>query len=83
MPMTLKEPLKELPPIDAQAHFNPSPEYANEVLDKLLRFYTLSQISAHTDISRRNLSYFRHRGISTYPMQIALELLIPQPETES
>lgn len=73
--MILKEILKGLPQIDGQFEYNESKEYANELLDTLLRYFTLNQISAHTGISRRLLSYMRHRGVSTYPMQVVLEIL--------
>ena len=71
----MKEILKGLPQIDAQFEYDDTTEYANKLLDELLRYFTLNQISSHTGISRRLLSYMRHRGISTYPMQLSLEIL--------
>ena len=76
----MKEMLKELPKIDAQTDHNDTLEFANDLLDDLLRFYTLDQISAHSGISRRNLSYFRHRGITTFAMQLTLEVLAGRRE---
>ena len=73
--MTLKERLNKLPQVDREKEYDGSLEYANSILDHLLRFYTLSQISAHVGISRRNLSYMRHEGIKNYPMQVVLEIL--------
>jgi hypothetical protein len=73
--MTLKEKLSGLPQIDAQFEYKGTPEYANELLDHLLRFFTLNQIASHCGISRRNLSYMRHDGIKNYPMQLTLEVL--------
>jgi hypothetical protein len=73
--MTLKEKLNELPQIDAQFEHDSTPEYANQLMDDLLKYFTLNEISAHTGISRRNLSYMRHRGINTYPMQVILEIM--------
>ena len=70
----MKEVRNTLPQIDAIADFNPSPEYANYLLDRCLKYYTLDQISAHTRICRRSLSYMRHRGVGTYPMQLTLEV---------
>ncbi len=71
----MKERLKELPQLNAVENYNPSVEYANELLNELLRFYTLDQIESHTHVSRRALSYMRHRGIGAYPMQLAMEIL--------
>lgn len=76
----MKEMLKELPQIDAQFEFYEkgsveSVAYANKLLNTLLRFYTLHQISSHTGIGVRLLSYMRHRGVNTYPNQIALEIM--------
>lgn len=73
--MTLKEKLSGLPQIDAQFEYNNKTEFANELLDELLRYFTLNQIAAHCGISRRNLSYMRHEGIKNYPMQLTLEIL--------
>ena len=74
--MTLKERLKESPQIDAVLNYNPTLEYANWILDQLLRFYTLTEIADQTHISRRVLSYMRHRGIGSYPVQLAMEILL-------
>lgn len=71
-----KENQSGLPQIDAQYEFNDSPEYANKILDKLLDDgFTLTQVSAHTGICRRSLSYMRQRGIRSFPYQIALEIM--------
>jgi hypothetical protein len=78
----LKEKLNGLPQIDATFQFNSSKEYANELMDDLLRYFTLNQIEAHTGICRRNLSYFRHKGISTFPMQLTLEILAGRVELD-
>jgi len=67
--------MRQLPQIDAQIEFNSDPAYAAEILDNLLRFYTLDQISAHSGISRRSISYLRHKGFHTMPDQITLEIL--------
>lgn len=72
--MILKEIMKQLPQIDAQFEHKPEPEYANRVLDELLRYYTLDQIALHSGICRRSISYMRHRGFS-FPDQIVLEVL--------
>ena len=71
----MKELPNELPQIDAQFEYDGTPEYANELLDEMLRHYTLNQIAAHCGISRRNLSYMRHGGIKNYPVQITLEIM--------
>ena len=71
----MKEKLNGLPQIDAQVEYNGTPEFANELLDELLRYFTLNQIAAHSGISRRNLSYMRHEGIKNYPMQFTLQVL--------
>lgn len=71
----MKEKLNGLPQIDAQFEHNSTPEYANELLDELLRFFTLNQIASHCGISRRNLSYMRHEGIKNFPMQVTLEIM--------
>lgn len=73
--MTSKEKLNGLPQIDAQFEHNNTPEYANELLDELLRYFTLNQIASHCGISRRNLSYMRHDGIKNFPMQVTMEVL--------
>ena len=73
--MTLKAKQPELPQIDAQFEHRVEPDYANQILDDLLDWYTLDQISAHSGICRRSLSYMRHRGIRSYPDQLALEVL--------
>ena len=73
--MTSKAKPKELPQIDAQFEFNDTPEYANKLLDRLLTVFTLRQVSAHTGICRRSLSYMRQNGIRSYPYQIALEIM--------
>lgn len=65
----------ELPQIDAQFEWNPTPEYANELLDKLLEYFTLQQVSSHTGICKRSLSYMRQRGVRSFPFQIALEIM--------
>jgi hypothetical protein len=54
---------------------DPSPEYANGLLNDLLKYYTLTQIEAQTGVSRRALSYMRHGGITRYPLQLAMEIL--------
>jgi hypothetical protein len=71
----LKESPQELPQIDAQFQQDKTVDYANEVLDKLLRYYSLNQISLHTGICRRSLSYMRHSGIRSFPYQLAMEIL--------
>jgi hypothetical protein len=76
----LKEPRKELPLIDAvfefyEPHTDEAVDYAAKILDTCLRFYTLDQISALTGISRRLVSYFRHRGFNTYSNQLTMEIL--------
>jgi hypothetical protein len=71
----LKVQPKELPQIDALRDHDRSTKYANSLLDDLLKNYTLIQIAAHTGICKRNISYMRHRGINTFPMQLALEAL--------
>lgn len=71
----MKEPRRELPQIDAQFEFNGDPEYANELLDKLLRYYTLDEISLSTGVSRRFVSYLRQRGFDRFPTQLAFEVL--------
>jgi len=87
----LKELPKQLPQIDAVmehvkcpvhaeisrgcAHCKGALKFANKLLDELLQSYTLRQIASLTGICKRNISYMRHRGINTYPMQLALELL--------
>ena len=73
--MKLKESMRTLPQIDAQFEQNKTAEYANELLDKLLRRLTLDQISLHSGICRRSLSYMRHKGIHNYPWQLTLEVL--------
>lgn len=75
MTMTSKEPLNACPQIDKIRDFDQSTEYATWLLAQCMKHYTLEQVAAHTGIARRLLSYFRHRGISTYPMQIALEIM--------
>lgn len=75
MPRQLKEVLKDSPPIDKLRDFDPSPEWANVVIDQCARFYTLAQIEAHTGISRRLVSYMRHRGFNNFSNQITLEIL--------
>ena len=67
--------MKRLPQIDAQFERDDSAEYANELLDELLKYLTLDQISAHTGICRRSLSYMRHRGVLSFPDQVTLEIL--------
>jgi len=67
--------MNELPQIDAQFEHNVTPEYANQLLDELLTKLTLDQISLHSGICRRSLSYLRHRGIQNYPWQLTLEVL--------
>ena len=71
----MKEPLKQLPPIDAVRDHDTSPEYAAELLDDLGRHYTRPQISAHIGVCKRSLIYMRSRGIKSYPDQLALEVL--------
>lgn len=71
----MKEAMKSLPPIDAQFEHRPDPEYASELLDRLLRYYTLDQISLHTGISRRSVSYLRHKGFHTMSDQLIMEVL--------
>jgi hypothetical protein len=71
----LKERPKGLPQIDAQFEFDPSSEYADEVIGELLRYYTLDQISNHAGVCRRSVSYMRHRGFPTYPVQLSMEIL--------
>jgi hypothetical protein len=73
--MKSKERLSELPQIDKLRDHDRSPGFAITLLDEIMRYYTLNQIEAHTGISRRNLSYMKHNGINTYPMQLALELM--------
>ena len=75
MPRQLKEVLNESPPIDKLRDFDPSPEWANVVIDQCARFYTLAQIEAHTGISRRLASYMRHRGFNSFANQLTLEIL--------
>jgi hypothetical protein len=71
-----KENPNALPQIDAQYEFDDTPEYANQILDKLLEDgFTLTQVAAHTGICRRSLSYMRQRGIRSFPYQIALEIM--------
>jgi hypothetical protein len=64
-----------LPQIDAQFQHRKDTIFSNELLDELLRFYTLNQISLHTGICRRSLSYMRHKGILNYPDQLAMEIM--------
>lgn len=71
----MKEKLNTLPQIDAQFEHDNTPAFANDLLDDLLRYFTLNQIASHAGISRRNLSYMRHDGIKNYPMQVTLEIL--------
>lgn len=71
----MKANLPELPQIDAQFQHNSKPDYASELLDDLLNGLTLDQIAAHSGICRRSLSYMRHRGIRSFPDQLALEVL--------
>jgi hypothetical protein len=70
-----KEKLNGLPPIDAQFEFRPEPEYAKEVLDYLLRFYTLDQIMSHSGLARRSLIDYKHTGFPRYSVQLTLEVL--------
>ena len=71
----MKASSQTLPQIDAQFEHDPSPKKANELLDKLLTYYTLDQIALHSGICRRSLSYMRHRGMLVYPHQLTLEVL--------
>lgn len=75
MPRPLKEVLSDKPPIDRYRDFDESPEYANMVIDQCARFFTLAQIEAHTGISRRLVSYMRHRGFNNFSNQLTLEIL--------
>ena len=67
--------MKTLPQIDAQFEHDASLDYANKLLDELLSGLTLDQIALHSGICRRSLSYMRHRGILSFPHQLALEIL--------
>jgi hypothetical protein len=71
----LKEIMLKLPQIDAQFDHNSDPLYASEILDIMLKYYTLDQISLHSGICRRSVSYMRHRGFRSYPDQLVMEIL--------
>lgn len=71
----LKAKLSSLPQIDATFEFDSSPEYARELIDGLLKYYTFSQIAAHTGMSRRSIIDYRLVGFPRYPAQLALEIL--------
>lgn len=74
----MKEPLNALPTINGALYHDTSPEYATEVIDKLLRYFTLSEIADFSGISRRNISYMKRLGFRNYPMQVTLEILAEQ-----
>ncbi len=71
----MKERQKKLPQIDAACDHDRSLEFAIHLLDDLLRKHTLDEISSHTGISRRQLSYMRKDGITTYYFQLVMEVL--------
>lgn len=70
----LKEPLPELPQIDATLEYNPSPEYAAAVVDEALRYWTLDQIAAHTGVARRSVVNYKADGFPRYPVQLTMEI---------
>ena len=80
MPQTLKVQRNTLPQIDAIMEQDQSVKFANILLDKVTRFYTLAQIAAHIGVSTRLLSYMRKRGIDSYGNQILLEIMCGEKE---
>lgn len=73
--MKLKALQSEYPQIDAVMEYDDSPEFAADLIEECAKRFTKQQIAAHVGISRRYLSYMKQRGIKSFPIQLALEIM--------